>query len=467
MSSRKSILFFILILAFCCRTSLLQAGTADEVRTAYDARRAYQGIEILQPFDGALFPADIAAPEFIWMDVSGAKRWLITLDFGGSKPLIEALTDEPRWIPEKKDWESVKAHSLESKAETRILGFVPDNPARIVSKGSLAFSTSKDEVGDPLLYQQVPLPFVFARDNPSKMRFRMGRVSDYDPPESFLENRNDCGNCHTLTSFRKGKSPKSFGLFPVLSPDGSVEAGEVHVRSLTVPLSDIRASEFVYHITGRIAFYGEKDEKFTELPGASDPDFVQTHPFWSPDGKYVYFSRAPVKKQLLGEYAGKDGFDAEVGTVISDMNKKFPVKYDICRVPFNKGKGGKPEPVMGASANEMSNCFPRISPDGKWMVFTGMESGFVLQPSGSLFIVPAEGGEARKMRCNLPVWNSYHNFTTNGKWLVFTSKGLSPYTQLFMTHIDENGVDSTPVLLWRFHDPGYAAVVPHFLEGKP
>jgi hypothetical protein len=43
--------------------------------------------------------------------------------------------------------------------------------------------------------------------------------------------------------------------------------------------------------------------------------------------------------------------------------------------------------------------------------------------------------------------NSWHSWSPNGRWLVFSSKNNGKYTQLYLTHIDENGMDSPPVLL--------------------
>jgi tetratricopeptide (TPR) repeat protein len=50
---------------------------------------------------------------------------------------------------------------------------------------------------------------------------------------------------------------------------------------------------------------------------------------------------------------------------------------------------------------------------------------------------------------------------------VFSSKATSPYTQLFLTHIDANG-DSTPaVVLSRFTSPDRAANIPEFIKARP
>jgi len=91
----------------------------------------------------------------------------------------------------------------------------------------------------------------------------------------------------------------------------------------------------------------------------------------------------------------------------------------------------------------------------------------LLQPDSELHLIPAEGGEARRLRCNTSRMNSWHSWSPNGKWLVFSSKAFSPYTQLFLTHIDEAGEGSVPVLLDRFAASDRAANIPEFVNTKP
>jgi Tol biopolymer transport system component len=49
--------------------------------------------------------------------------------------------------------------------------------------------------------------------------------------------------------------------------------------------------------------------------------------------------------------------------------KETQIQYDLYRVPFNGGKGGRAEAIEGASRNGLSNSFPKVSPDGRWIVF--------------------------------------------------------------------------------------------------
>jgi tetratricopeptide (TPR) repeat protein len=112
----------------------------------------------------------------------------------------------------------------------------------------------------------------------------------------------------------------------------------------------------------------------------------------------------------------------------------------------------------------MSNSFPKISPDGKWIVFTQARNGLLMRPDGQLYIVPAAGGTARKMRCNTPLMNSWHSFSPNGRWLAFTSKQRSPYTQLYLTHIDEEGNDSPAILVENATAANRAVNIPEFVN---
>jgi len=115
----------------------------------------------------------------------------------------------------------------------------------------------------------------------------------------------------------------------------------------------------------------------------------------------------------------------------------------------------------------MSNYFAKYSPDGKWIVFCKAKSYMLLQPDSELYIIPAEGGKARRLRANTTRMNSWHSWSPNGKWLVFSSKANSDYTQLFITHIDEQGRSSPAVLLEHFTAPDRAANIPEFVNTKP
>jgi tetratricopeptide (TPR) repeat protein len=60
--------------------------------------------------------------------------------------------------------------------------------------------------------------------------------------------------------------------------------------------------------------------------------------------------------------------------------------------------------------------------------------------------------------------NSWHSFSPNGRWLVFSSKARSPYTQMYLTHIDENGEDSPAILVENSTAANRAVNIPEFVN---
>jgi Tol biopolymer transport system component len=115
----------------------------------------------------------------------------------------------------------------------------------------------------------------------------------------------------------------------------------------------------------------------------------------------------------------------------------------------------------------MSNNFPKVSPDGRWIVFVQCHNGQLMRPDSQLFIVPFGGGQARRMRANTPLMNSWHSFSPNGHWMVFSSKARSAYTQMYLTHLDASGNDSPAILIDNTTAANRAVNIPEFANIDP
>jgi Tol biopolymer transport system component len=232
-------------------------------------------------------------------------------------------------------------------------------------------------------------------------------------------------------------------------------------------MSDPYCSQLFFPIQGNLAYYSTRSRKISRLfTGMNRSETVETDPSWSPDGNYILFSRTILTRDLFRELGGKTIFSAE-NSSIEKLNEEYPVQFDVYRVPFNSGDGGHAEPLTGASGNGKSNYFARYSPDGKWIVFTQSKTGLVLQPDSKLYIMSTGGGTPRALRCNRSRVNSWHTWSPNSRWLAFVSKNDTPYTELFLTHIDANGRDSVPIMLSRLSKSGYAINVPEFADIDP
>lgn len=481
------------------------AVKAGEVLKSYSEGKAYPRLLVRYPRDGTIFPPEIAAPIFRWdKGDPKADAWVVFFPCQGEKSPRVFMSDKPEWKPRDDDWESLKNSARENWTTITLLGVNSAEKDKILEKGSIKILTSKDPVGDSILYRDVNLPFSEAVKDPSKIAWRYGSVASSAQPPIVLTNLPVCGNCHSVSrdgkmlgldvdyandkgayaitgvsenivisrdkiiswnDYKKDEKEKTFGLLSQVSPDGRYFISTVKDRSVFIPRDDLAFSQLFFPFKGILAFYDRTKGVFKALPGADDKKYVQSNPTWSPDGKTVVFARSEAV-QL------KNLHDPDAVLITQadyeEFNKENPrFLYDLYRIAFNGGNGGVAQPIRGASEKDYSEFFAKFSPDGKWIVFCRAKSYMLLQPDSELFIIKAEGGTPRRMNCNTPRMNSWHSFSSNGRWLVFASKGFTPYTQLFLTHIDENGMDSPAVVLEHFTAPDRAANIPEFVNLKP
>lgn len=471
----------------------------SEATSSAQESSAERQLAIEYPLNETLFPADIVAPKFIWEDTTeDVTSWDVSIEFENGKETMQFSSAENTWQPSETAWTDIKHRSMESTATVVIAGLSSDGET--LSRNTVKISTSSDPVSDSIFYREVPLPFIEAVQDPSQIRWRFGSVDSEERPKIVLDNLPVCGNCHsfsgdgqtlgmdvdygndkggyallnvekdmvlndekiiTWSDYKREDEEQTFGLLSQVSPDGRYVISTVKDRAVFVATPGIEYSQLFFPIKGILVVHDRETGEYTALPGADDPEYVQSNPTWSPDGKYVVFTRAKAyTKPKIANAKSVLLSDKDVPEFTEDGE---PYKYDLYRVPFNGGKGGVAEPLRGASNNSKSNFFAKYSPDGKWIVYTQAENYMLLMPDSELYIIPAEGGEARRLLANTDNMNSWHSFSSNSRWLVFSSKKNTPYTQLFLTHIDEDGNSTPPVVLDRFTGEDRAANIPEFV----
>ncbi len=422
------------------------------------------------------------------------------------------------WKPGEALWRHIKQHSTAAPARIVITGLGENLQA--LSTAEIRITTSTDPVGAPIFYRDVPLmpseteKGVIKPIAAQAIRLIQWRLRDLSQPQSriVLSGMPTCGNCHSfsldgktlgmdldgpqnhkgiyaLAPVRQRMSIKPsdvvewstargrlegkvrVGFMSQVSPDGryvatTVSGAAFDARGDKDPPSnyyvanftDYRFLQVFYPTQGQIAWYSRETDRLQPLPGADDPRFVQAGAVWSPDGQFLVFARAAARDP--------NNPGVPIAQRANDPNE-LQIRYDLYRIPFHGGQGGRAEPIAGASSNGMSNSFPKVSPDGKWIVFVQARNGLLMRPDSQLYIVPAAGGAARRMNCNTPLMNSWHSFSPNGRWLVFSSKARSPYTQMYLTHIDENGNDSPPILIDNSTASNRAVNLPEFVNIRP
>jgi tetratricopeptide (TPR) repeat protein len=459
------------------------------------------GIKISYPFNSALFPPEFPAPTFAWQSENhDSGSWEITLTTNNNS-LINFTTRQNRWTPEKSEWESIKDQS-----DFKKIYFKVRKTGDKKQSDQISFSISRDSVGAPVLYRQMPIPFAIAEKQLDSMNYMLIDFGSYNPPHVAMRGFPVCGNCHSFSadgntigldldagrrdkggyfisefndtlifdqenymSWSKIEKRSTFGLFSKISPDGRYIVTTVRDRVVSISPPMNTAENFAYSliflpVNGILAVYDRKTKVLKQLPGANLDEYVQSNAFWTPDGKNIVFCRAKALPRDSNIYK----LIVEDSKLLDQFEKReLPFKYDLCLVPFNNGEGGEAELVKGASDNGKSNFFPTVSPDGKWLVYCQAENYMHLMPDSRLYIIPVKGGKSRMLKCNMYSLNSWHAWSPNSKWIVFASKGLSVFTDLFLTHIDDHGNASLPVLVDKAREYQRVNNYPEFVNRKP
>lgn len=161
-------------------------------------------------------------------------------------------------------------------------------------------------------------------------------------------------------------------------------------------------------------------------------EFLESCPAWSADGKVLYSVRAA--DPLVG-VEDKDRLNA--------MHRKIGgVRYDLVARDFDMARCAFSEPrtLFSGSKAGKSASWPRPTPDGRWLVFTMADHGYfhIWHGDADLCILDLKTGETRKLdEINSTYAESYHSFSSNGRWMVFSSRrDDGSYTRPYFAHFD-------------------------------
>jgi hypothetical protein len=173
------------------------------------------------------------------------------------------------------------------------------------------------------------LPFSYAVKNVREIQWYLGSISG-GKPHKILDNIPVCANCHSFSGngllamdidyandkgsyiiapikdtihltfdkiitwddYKKEDGVVTYGLLSQISSDGKYVLSTVKDRSVFVAVDNLAYSQLFFPIKGIIAVYDRDAKKFYALPGASDKQYVQSNPNWSPDNREIMFTRA-------------------------------------------------------------------------------------------------------------------------------------------------------------------------------
>jgi hypothetical protein len=164
---------------------------------------------------------------------------------------------------------------------------------------------------------------------------------------------------------------------------------------------------------------------------------LETWPTWSPDGRYLYFCSSPV----LWSNGAQEPPD--------NFNK---TKYSLLRIAFNAENytWGAVDTVLAPHETGLSIAQPKISPDNRFCLFCMQNYGAYphAQASSDLYLMDVTTRQYRKLPINSEYNESWHSWSKNGRWILFSSKregGI--FTRLYLSHVDSAGNARKPFVL--------------------
>ena len=230
----------------------------------------------------------------------------------------------------------------------------------------------------------------------------------------------------------KTDSTKAAGSYAYWHPSGNYCAyatNTVHQSFFVGKGQRIEA----YHEFSNIVVLDVRSNELILSPQLMTTSHLEIFPAFSADGKSLYYSTSDSCR-VPAEYE--------------------KVKCSLCRISFDAEKGQFGEVVdtlLNGPMMDKSFTLARPSYDGRWLMYcqTSRSNFPVFHKDADLWLMDLQTGETRSIdEANSDDTDSYHNWSSNSHWFVFTSKredGM--YGRLYIAHIGADGKVGKPFLL--------------------
>lgn len=287
----------------------------------------------------------------------------------------------------------------------------------------------------------------FCMQSPEKTLFHMRK----DFGGTFLVDEDKIEKLNT-------KTPQTISplVYPSWHPSGNYIAFSVNkTKQMFHTTSRNRIEVFDYK--SNVVVYDVKKHQVFTSPLLSAKFAFETFPTFSPDGNTLYFC------------------SADSVNIPDDFEK---VKYSICSISFDPNTrtfGKNVDTLFNARTENKSASFPRVSPDGHFLLFTLFDYGnfSIWHREADLCLVDLTNNTTIETEAlNSNETESYHSWSSNSRWVVFSSRRVDGlYTRPYIAHIDPNGRASKPFLLPQNDVVYYSRLmksfnIPEFIKGK-
>jgi hypothetical protein len=456
MNFNNIIKFFIFII-LCAFLLLLNSGcSTPEGRT--DLQPAGRVAKIQPDYAGIVIPANIAPLNFVVKE-AGKDYFARVRSTNGEAIRIQSSSGCMQ-IP-LRPWKRLLVANLGEPLTVDI--YVKDQDGRWIQFNPIVNRIAREPVDGYLVYRKFYPLFNYWK----KMGIYQRCLENFDEKPVLLNRQtlDNCMNCHNF--WHNGTDQwllhlrSNPGTAMLLVLNGQVSNIKTktkfnpptaypawHPSGKIIAFSCSNLLQF-FHTTGEcrdvldrysdIVLYDIATNTITTAPQISNPERLEIWPAWSPDGKFLYFCSAP-KVETFVDSASANGFDFD------------RIKYDLMRVAYDpeNRSWGKVDTVISSVQLGLSITEPRVSPDGRFLLFTAAKySQFpIYLPSADLYLLDLHTGSWKKSEVNSERADSFHSWSSNSRWIVFSSKrqdGL--FTRPYFSYLDSLGHASKPFVM--------------------
>lgn len=282
----------------------------------------------------------------------------------------------------------------------------------------------------------------------------------YENNRSYNRDDNHCINCHNFRNYDAGRM-----LFHVRANHGGTvmvdgnKATKIQIKDPNILAGGVYPS---WHPTkNRVCFSTNKTgqtfhmyhaEKIEVVDTNSDlilydadknevrnilcTDYFETFPCWTPTGDRLYFCAANLPQVA----SLPDSLRAPAITANYDK-----IHYNLWSMPYDAERDtfGIPEMVINAEARGKSITFPRVSPDGRYVLYAEGDYGqfHIWHKSSDLWVKDLKADSCYALtEANSDDVDSYHTWSSNGRWIVFSTRRMDGnYTRPFIAYFDKDG----------------------------
>ncbi len=470
--TRKAKLVHTIVVCALIAVSLLYACRHRKVTiTQYNS--IDQPAKVQPDYTGSIIPPNIAPLNFV-IQQKGA-GYFVRIYSEKGKP-IEIFTKRPVILIPEQAWHELL--DLNRGRQLNMDVYVESRLGTSSSKGKNSRWSRFQALTAQIASEDIDTFLVYRRIHPGHSTWRnMGiyqrNLSSFDE-STILNNgyfKHGCVNCHTFCGNRadkmligirsavygssalliQGDKVRKIGTkfgYTSWHPSGQVAAFSVNkVRQLFhSAASEVRD---VMDFDSLMAYYLVDSKTVKTTPNLARKDRLETYPNWSADGRYLYFCSAPMT--WSAQTVAPESYDQ--------------IKYDLVRASYNidRDQWGPLESVLSAEDTGLSILLPRISPDGRWLLFCMCDYGCfpVYRHSSDLYIMDLEAARQtgdfayERLDINSSESESWHCWSSNSRWIAFSSKrGSGVFTRIYIAYVDKNGKVHKPIRLPQ-KDPMY------------